>query len=96
MRHNFNLIRICPIHTLKFTWTYSDGKIRNEINHSLIDKRWHSSVLYARSFRASHCDTGLSLVVARMRERLAETKLIKRKFLMKWFNLKKLNEVEDK
>jgi len=29
----------------KYTWTSPDGKTRNHIDHVLIDKRWHLSVL---------------------------------------------------
>jgi hypothetical protein len=29
----------------KFTWTSPDRKTHNQINHNLIDRRWHSSVL---------------------------------------------------
>jgi hypothetical protein len=32
----------CNIH--KFTWTSSDGKMQNQIDHILIDMRWHSSI----------------------------------------------------
>jgi hypothetical protein len=35
----------------KFTWTSSDGKTHSQIDHSLIEKRRHSSVLDVRSFR---------------------------------------------
>jgi len=29
----------------KYTWTFPDGKTHNQIDHVLIDRRWHSSVL---------------------------------------------------
>jgi len=29
----------------KYTWTSPDGKTHNQIDHVLIDRRWHSSVL---------------------------------------------------
>jgi endonuclease/exonuclease/phosphatase family metal-dependent hydrolase len=54
----------------KFTWS-SDGKAHNQIDHILIDRRRHSSVLDVRSFRAADCDTDHYLVVAKFRERLA-------------------------
>jgi hypothetical protein len=30
---------------LQYTWTSADGKIPNQIDHILIDRRWHSSIL---------------------------------------------------
>jgi len=29
----------------KYTWAYPDGKTHNQIDHILIDRRWHSSIL---------------------------------------------------
>ena len=35
-----------PHHNIhKFTWTSPDGKIHNQIDHILIDRRQHSSIL---------------------------------------------------
>jgi hypothetical protein len=68
----------------------------NEIDHILIDKRRHSSVLNVRSFGAVHCDTGHYLMVAKIRERLAVKKQGSHKYLMERFNFKKINDVEGK
>jgi hypothetical protein len=57
------------IHT--FTWTSPDEKTHNQIDHILIDRRRHSSILDVRSFRAADCDTDHYLLVAKFRERLA-------------------------
>jgi exonuclease III len=55
----------------RHTWTSPDGKTHNQIDHILIDRRRHSSVLDVRSFRAADCDTDHYLVAAKFRERLA-------------------------
>jgi hypothetical protein len=54
----------------QYTWTSADGKTHNQIDHILIDRRWHLSILDIRSFRAADCDTDQYLVVAKVRERL--------------------------
>jgi endonuclease/exonuclease/phosphatase family metal-dependent hydrolase len=54
----------CNIH--KFTWISPEGKTHNHIDHILIDRRQHSSVLDFGSFRAADCDTDHYLVVARV------------------------------
>ncbi|PNF17141.1 hypothetical protein B7P43_G09073, partial [Cryptotermes secundus] len=46
----------------KFTRTFPDGKTHNQIDHILIERRRHSSILDVRSFRAAVCDTDLYLV----------------------------------
>jgi hypothetical protein len=48
----------------------------NEIDHILIDRRRHSSILDVRSFRAADCGTDHYLVVAKVRERLAVSNCI--------------------
>ncbi|PNF22036.1 hypothetical protein B7P43_G10581 [Cryptotermes secundus] len=78
----------------KFTWT-SHGKIHNQIDHILIDRRRHSSILDIRSFSAADCDTDHYLVVAKIRERLAVSKQTHSVHTER-FNLKKLSEVEGK
>jgi hypothetical protein len=62
----------------------------------LIDRRWQSSIPDVQLFRAADCDTGHYLVVAKVRERLAMSKQTTHRVHMERFNLKKLNEVEDK
>jgi hypothetical protein len=56
--------------------TPSDGKTHNQIDHILIDRRWHSSVLDVRPFRVADCGTDHYLVVIKVRERLAVRKLV--------------------
>jgi hypothetical protein len=73
-----------------------DGKAHNQIDHILVDRRSHSSVLDVQSLRGADCDTDHYLVVAIVRERLVANKQRSQRFHMKRFNLKKLNEVEGK
>jgi len=78
----------------KYTWASPDGKTHNQIEHVLIDRRWHSSILYERSFRGADCDTDHYLVIAKIRERLAVGKQAAQRFERQTFNLRKLNEPE--
>jgi hypothetical protein len=80
----------------KFTWTYPNGKTHNQINHSFINRRRHSSVLDIRSFRAADYDIDHCLVVANVRERLAVSKQTAHRVHMERFSLNELNEVEGK
>jgi len=80
----------------KYTWTSPDGKTHNQIDQILIDRRRHSSILDVRSFRGVDCDTDHSLVVAKLRERLAVRKQAAQKFGGERFNLGKPNELEVK
>jgi hypothetical protein len=85
------MISHCNIH--KYTWTSPDGKIHNRIDHILVDRQRHSSVLNVRSFRAADCDNDHCLVVAKVWERLAVNKQRSQTSHMEIINLKKLNEV---
>jgi hypothetical protein len=80
----------------KLTWTSPDGKTHNEINHTLLGSRRHSSILDVRSFRAADCDADVYVVVANVRERLAVSKQTTHRVHMERFRLKKLNEVDGK
>jgi hypothetical protein len=73
-----------------YTWTSPDGQTHNLIDHILIDRRWHLSILDLRSCSGADCDTDYYLVVAKVRER----KQSAQKFDRERFNLKKLNELE--
>ena len=86
-----------PHHNIhKFNLTSPDGKIHNQIDHILIDRRRHSSILGVQSFRTANFDTDPYLVVARVRERLAVSKQILHRVHIQRFRLNKLNEVEGK
>jgi hypothetical protein len=75
----------------KYTCTYINGKIHNQIGHMLIDRRWNSSMLDIRSLSGIGC-----LVVAKFREILAVNNEATLKFRVERFNLRKLNELEVK
>jgi hypothetical protein len=64
----------------------------NQIDHVLIDRRRHSSILDVRSFRGADCDTDQYLVVAKAKERLAVSKRAAQKIDTERFNVKKLKE----
>jgi hypothetical protein len=76
----------------KYTWTSPEGNTHNQIDHFLIDRRRHSSILDFRSFRGADCDTDQYLVVAKVRKRLAVSKRAAQKIDTQRFNVKKLNE----
>jgi len=78
----------------KYTWTSPDGKTRNQIDHVLIDRRWHLSVLDVGGFRGADCDTDHYLVIAKVGERLAAGKQATQRFDRQRFNSRKLNEPE--
>jgi hypothetical protein len=61
----------------KYTWISLDGKTYNQIDHALIDRRWHSGVLDVRSYKGADCETDYYLMVAKVRERLAVIKELK-------------------
>jgi hypothetical protein len=64
-----------PHHKIrKYSCTSPEGRIHNQIDNVLIDRRWYSSILDIHSFRGADCDTEHCLVVARVRERLAVSK----------------------
>ena len=56
--------------TYKYTWTSPDWKTHNQIDHILIDRRWHWSILDVRSFRGADYDIDHYLMVAKVRKRL--------------------------
>jgi hypothetical protein len=80
----------------KCTRTSPDGKTHNKIDHILIVRIRHSGILNVQMFMAADFDTDHYLVVAKFSERLAVSKQTTHGFHVERFNLKKLNEVEDK
>jgi endonuclease/exonuclease/phosphatase family metal-dependent hydrolase len=75
----------------KYTWTSPDVKTHNQIDYILIDRRWHSSILYVRSFGGADCNTDHYLVVEKFMESLAVSKKAAQKCDGERFNMRKLN-----
>ena len=48
----------------KYNWTSTDWKTYSQIDHILLDRRWHLRALDVRSFRGADCDTDQYLGVA--------------------------------
>jgi hypothetical protein len=68
-----NLLEVQCSHIVTFI-NLLGGKTHNKIGHVLIGRRWHSSILHARSFRVADCDTDHYLVEAKFKERPAVSK----------------------
>jgi hypothetical protein len=79
---------------LKYTWTSPHGKTDNQIDHILIDRRWHSCILGVRPIRGGDGDTDHYLVVAKFREKLAVRKQTAQKSNVERRNLRKPNALE--
>jgi endonuclease/exonuclease/phosphatase family metal-dependent hydrolase len=45
-----------------------------QIDHVLVDRRWHSRTLNVHNFRGANCDSDHYLVAAKVRQRLAVSK----------------------
>ena len=64
----------------KYTRTSRKGNTHNQIDHIMIDRRWHWSVLDKQSFRGPDSDTDHYLVVAEVMDRLTGSKQVVQKF----------------
>jgi len=54
----------------KYTWLSPDGNTRNQIDYILINSRWQSSIINARTFPGADCGSDHQLLVALLRLRL--------------------------
>jgi hypothetical protein len=54
----------------KHNWFSPDWETHNQIDHILIDMRWHSSILDIRSFRGAYSDTDHYLLIANVTKSL--------------------------
>jgi len=75
----------------KYILTSPYRKTHSQIDHILIDRRWHSSMLDVRKFRGDDCDTDHNLVVAKARK---GSKSAAQKFKVEILNLRKLYDLE--
>jgi len=64
----------------KCTWTTADGKTHNQIYPILMDRRWYSGILGVRYFRGADFGTDHYVMVAKVREILAVSKLATQTF----------------
>jgi hypothetical protein len=76
----------------KHIWTSPKGNTYNQIDHVLVGRKRHSSILDVRSFRGADCDTDHYSIVAKIRDRLAVSKRAAQKIDMERCNVKKLYE----
>jgi hypothetical protein len=72
----------------KYSWNSLDGRIHNQTDHILIDRRWHPNVLDVRSFRRGDCDIDHIANLCKFRERLAVSIQVTEKFDVEGFNLR--------
>jgi hypothetical protein len=78
----------------KYSYMSPEGKSHNQIDHILVDRPVHSSVINVRLFRAADYDTDHYLVVTEVGERLVVNIRVQtsHRLHMEGFSLKKLNE----
>ncbi|KAJ4427249.1 hypothetical protein ANN_24867 [Periplaneta americana] len=80
----------------KYTWTSPDGLTHNQIDHILIDKRRHTSIVDIRTFRGADCNSDHYLVIGELRERLSVAKRVEQQVNITKFNILKLKDEEAK
>ncbi|KAJ4450080.1 hypothetical protein ANN_01487 [Periplaneta americana] len=80
----------------KYTWTSPDGLTHNQIDHILIDKRRHTSIVDIRTFRGADCNSDHYLVIGELRERLSVAKQVEQQVNITKFNNLKLKDEEAK
>jgi hypothetical protein len=59
---------------LNSIFAYPYQKTHNQIDHILIDSRWHYSIIHIRYVRGADCDTDQCLVAAKFMESLVTNK----------------------
>ncbi|KAJ4431136.1 hypothetical protein ANN_19731 [Periplaneta americana] len=76
--------------------TSSYGLTHNQIDHILIDKRRHTSIVDIRTFRGADCNSDHYLVIGELRERLSVAKRVEQQVNITKFNILKLKDEEAK
>jgi len=77
----------------KYIWPTPDGKTHNQIDHVLIDRRWHLSVRDVRSYWVADCNSDRYLLFVKFRESLAVSTQATQRFDRQRFNRSKLNQL---
>ncbi|KAJ4433345.1 hypothetical protein ANN_15604 [Periplaneta americana] len=72
------------------------GLTHNQIDHILIDKRRHTSIVDIRTFRDADCNSDHYLVIGELRERLSVAKRVEQQVNITKFNILKLKDEEAK
>ncbi|KAJ4446912.1 hypothetical protein ANN_13613 [Periplaneta americana] len=82
--------------TLPYFFRCQDGLTHNQIDHILIDKRRHTSIVDIRTFRGADCNSDHYLVIGELRERLSVAKRVEQQVNITKFNILKLKDEEAK
>ncbi|KAJ4438077.1 hypothetical protein ANN_14016 [Periplaneta americana] len=80
----------------EYTWTSPDGLTHNQIDHILIDKRRHTSIVDIRTFRGADCNSDHYLVIGELRERLSVAKQVEQQVNVSKLNILKLKDEKTK
>ncbi|KAJ4451851.1 hypothetical protein ANN_03329 [Periplaneta americana] len=80
----------------KKRWKEGYGLTHNQIDHILIDKRRHISIVDIRTFRGADCNSDHYLVIGELRERLLVAKQVEQQVNIRRFNIPKLKDEETK
>ncbi|KAJ4441732.1 hypothetical protein ANN_11590 [Periplaneta americana] len=87
---------ILPRYLGKLITFFRDGLTHNQIDHILIDKRRHTSIVDIRTFRGADCNSDHYLVIGELRERLSVAKRVEQQVNITKFNILKLKDDEAK
>ena len=60
-----------------YTWKSPGDLYRNQIDYIMISRRWKSSITDSKAYPGADCETDHSLVVAKLKVKLARNKVMK-------------------